>query len=72
MFVGKMPLLFCDYDRLMRRPLLMQRMEEVLTPRELNLVQSYLGIGQPDEVGMTFRELAIRLNYNGSSEAEKA
>ena len=37
------------YDRLMRRTLLMQRMEEVLTPRELNLVRSYLGIGQPDE-----------------------
>lgn len=53
------------YDRLMRRTLLMQRMEEVLTPRELNLVRSYLGIGQPDEVGMTFQELAIRLNYNG-------
>ena len=42
------------YDRLMRRTLLMQRMEQVLTPRELNLVRSYLGIGQPDEVGMTF------------------
>ena len=37
------------YDRLMRRTLLLQRMEEVLTPRELNLVRSYLGIGQPDE-----------------------
>ena len=60
------------YDRLMRRALLMQRMEEVLTPRELNLVRSYLGIGQPDEVGMTFQELAIRLNYNGPSGAEKA
>ena len=60
------------YDRLMRRPLLMQRMEEVLTPRELNLVRSYLGIGQPDEVGLTFQELAIRLNYNGPSGAEKA
>lgn len=60
------------YDRLMRRTLLMQRMEEVLTPRELNLVRSYLGIGQPDEVGMTFQELAIRLNYNGPSGAEKA
>ena len=60
------------YDRLMRRTLLMQRMEEVLTPRELNLVQSYLGIGQPDEVGMTFQELAIYLNYNGPSGAEKA
>ena len=50
----------------------MQRMEEVLTPRELNLVRSYLGIGQPDEVGLTFQELAIRLNYNGPSGAEKA
>ena len=60
------------YDRLMRRTLLMQRMEEVLTPRELNLVQSYLGIGQPDEAGMTFQELAIYLNYNGPSGAEKA
>ena len=47
-------------------------MEEVLTPRELNLVRSYLGIGQPDKVGMTFQELAIRLNYNGPSGAEKA
>ena len=60
------------YDRLMRRTPLMQRMEEELTPRELNLVRSYLGIGQPDEVGMTFQELAIRLNYNGPSGAEKA
>lgn len=47
-------------------------MEQVLTPRELNLVRSYLGIGQPDEVGMTFQELAIRFNYNGPSGAEKA
>lgn len=60
------------YDRLMRRTLLLQRMEEMLTPRELNLVRSYLGIGQPDEVGMTFQELAIYLNYNGPSGAEKA
>ena len=60
------------YDRLMRRTLLMQRMEEELTPRELNLVRSYLGIGQPDEASMTFQELAIYLNYNGPSGAEKA
>ena len=60
------------YDRMMRRTLLMQRMEEVLTPRELNLVRSYLGIGQPDKVGMTFQELAIYLNYNGPSGAEKS
>ena len=70
--------LFCvrqlgdDVFRLMRRTLLMQRMDEVLTPRERNLVRSYLGIGQPDEVGMTFQELAIYLNYNGPSGAEKA
>ena len=54
------------------RTLLMQRMEEVLTPRELNLVRSCLGIDQPNEVGMTFQELAIYLNYNGPSGAEKA
>lgn len=60
------------YDRYMRRVLLYQLMEETLKPRELNLVRSYLGIGQPDDEGMTFQELAIRLNYNGPSGAEKA
>ena len=60
------------YDRYMRWTLLRQLMMEVLTPRELNLVRSYLGIGQPDGAGMTFQELAIRLNYNGPSGAEKA
>ena len=56
----------------MRWTLLMQRIGEVLMPRELNLVRSFLGIGQPDEAGMTFQELAIYLNYNGPSGAEKA
>ena len=60
------------YDRYMRRVLLRQLMEDVLKPRELNLVRCYLGIGQSDEEGMTFQELAIRLNYNGPSGAEKA
>ena len=55
------------YDHFMRRTLLLQRMEEVLKPRELNLVRCYLGIGQPNEQSMTFQELAIRLNYNGPS-----
>lgn len=59
-------------DRYMRRKLLLQLLEEVLKPRELNLVRYYLGIGQPDGEGMTFQELAIRLNYNGPSGAEKA
>lgn len=60
------------YDRFMRRTLLFQRMEEVLKPRELNLVRSYLGLEQPDGRGMTFQELSIRLDYNGPSGAEKA
>lgn len=60
------------YDRHMRQALLLQLMEEVLKPRELNLVRCYLGIGMPNEKGMTFQELAIRLNYNGPSSAEKA
>ena len=60
------------YDRYMRWALLRQLMEKILTPRELNLVRSYLGISQPDKVGMTFQELAIYLNYNGPSGAEKA
>lgn len=60
------------YDRHMRRTLLLQQIENVLTPSELNLVCSYLGIGQPDDTGMTFQELAIRLNYNDPSGAEKA
>lgn len=60
------------YDRQMRRKLLFQRIEEILSPRELNLVRCHLGIGQPEEQGMTFQELAIRLNYNGPSGAEKA
>jgi hypothetical protein len=59
-------------DRRMRRSLLLQRMEELLSPRELNLLRSYLGIGQPDDKGITFQEPAIRLNYNGPSGAEKA
>ena len=60
------------YDHRMRRTLLLQQMKKVQTPRELNLVCSYHGIGQPDEIGMTFQELAIYLNYNGPSGAEKA
>lgn len=60
------------YDLKIRETLLLQLMEKVLKPRELNLVQSYLGIGQSDGDRMTFQELAIRLNYNGPSGAEKA
>ena len=60
------------YDHHMRQTLLLQLIEEVLKPREMNLVRYHLGIGQSDGEGMTFQELAIRLNYNGPSGAEKA
>ena len=60
------------YDRSVRRVLLLRLIEEVLTPREQNLVRYHLCIGQPGEKEMTFQELAIRLNYNDSSGAEKA
>lgn len=60
------------YDQKMRRVLLLQLMDEVLSPRERTLVRNYLGLGQPDGEGMTFQELAVRLNYNGPSGAEKA
>ena len=59
------------YGRQMQMRLLFQRIGEVLSPRELNLVRCYLGIGQPEEQGMTFQELAVRLNYNGPSGAER-
>ena len=59
------------YDRRMRQRLLLQLMEEVLNPRELNLVWYYLGIGQSDGKRMTFQELATQLNYNSPSGVEK-
>ena len=61
-----------SYDRHMRRTLLRQRIAEILKPRELTLVRSYLGLCHPDQKGMSFQELAVRLNYNGPSGAEKA
>ena len=59
------------YGDFMRRKLLLQSMAEVLTPRELNVVRYHLGLGQPGKLEMTFAELAVRLNYNGSGAAEK-
>lgn len=59
------------YDSFMRKKLLIQLMKEVLTPRELNVVKYHLGLGQPEGQEMTFAELAMRLNYNGPSAAEK-
>lgn len=43
-----------------------------LAPREHMLIQQYLGFGNSNGKGMTFQELAVLLNYNGHSAAEKA
>lgn len=42
------------------------------TPRERILIQQYLGLDGTHDDGMTFQELAVLLNYNGHSAAEKA
>lgn len=60
------------YDAFMWKKLLLQLMEQVLTARELTVVRYHLGLGQPRDREMTFEELALRLNYNGPSAAEKA
>ncbi len=60
------------YDQKMRRMFLLQLVDDVLSPRERTLVCGYLGLGGPYGEGMTFQELAVRLNYNNHSGAEKA
>lgn len=60
------------YDTYMRKTLLLKLIEKILRPRELNIVRYHLGLGMPDEKGMTFEQLAILFNYNGPSAAEKA
>ena len=43
-----------------------------LASRERVLIQQYLGFDGEHDDGMTFQELAVLLNYNGHSAAEKA
>ena len=54
------------YDRKMRRVLLLQLIEDVLSPRERTLVRCYLGLEGPYSEGMTFQDLAVRLNYKAA------
>ncbi len=46
--------------------------ETVLTVREQTLVRHYFGLGADTAGRMTLEELAIHLNYNGPSGAQKA
>ena len=43
-----------------------------LAPQERVLIQQYLGLDGTHNDGMTFHELAVILNYNRHSTAEKA
>lgn len=43
-----------------------------LTPRDRMLIRQHLGLDGSQCEGMTFQELAVMLNYNGHSAAEKA
>lgn len=36
------------------------------------MIQYHLGLNVPEGIGMTFQELAVLLNFNGHSAAEKA
>ena len=58
------------YDRYMRKKLLRKLMDELLKPRERNVIIYHLGLERAE--GMTFEELAIRLNFNDPSAAQKA
>ena len=60
------------YDLRMRRRLLAALIGTVLRPREQSIIRYHLGLGTPEGKGMTFAELAVYLNYNGPSAAEKA
>ena len=60
------------YENFLRKKMARRSLEAALTPRELNVVRYHLGLDQPGEQEMTFAELAVRLNYNGPSAAEKA
>jgi len=51
---------------------LSELIETVLTAREQTLVRHYFGLGADTVDGMTLEELAVRLNYNGPSGAQKA
>jgi len=46
--------------------------DTVLTVREQTLVRHYFGLGADTADGMTLEELAVLLNYNGPSGAQKA
>ena len=43
-----------------------------LSSRSRTIIKYHLGLNQPDEQTMTFKDLAVRLNYNSHGAADKA
>lgn len=72
----KTPSEYGDPESVYEKKLLLEHLsgliETVLTVREQTLVRHYFGLGADTSGGMTLEELAIRLNYNGPSGAQKA
>lgn len=60
-----------SYETKLKMQAALQALEK-LKPRERNIVKYHVGLDLPGGRGMTFEELAIKLNYNGPSGAEKA
>lgn len=60
------------YEKNLLSKHLSQLIEAVLTVREQTLVRHYFGLGGDTSGGMTLEELAVHLNYNGPSGAQKA
>ena len=59
------------YEIFLQKKMARKSLTEALTPRELNVVKYHLGLDRPGGQEMTFAELAVCLNYNGPSAAEK-
>ena len=59
------------YEIFLRKKLVRRSLEAALTPRELNVVKYHLGLDRSGGQEMTFAELAVCLNYNDTSAAEK-
>lgn len=51
---------------------LFRLIDTALTVREQTVVRHYFGLGADMSAGTTLEELAVRLNYNGPSGAQKA
>ena len=69
------PCFEADPAKMYEQGLLTERIKtafDELAPRERILIRQYLGLDGTHNDGMTFQGVAVMLNYNGHSAAEKA